>query len=144
MREKHWSYVPWPGTELTTQERALTRNWTCNLLLYGTTPSQLSCICQGMMNILNIKFMAFQCFFLKTLFIYRERGKEGEREGAKHWCLREVLIGCLSHVPKLGTCPATQACALTGNQICNLLVCRWALNPLSHTSQLPGLYVIII
>ena len=31
--------------------------------------------------------------------------------------------------------PATQACALTGNRICDPLVHRPALNPLSHTSQ---------
>ena len=37
--------------------------------------------------------------------------------------------------PLLGTWPATQACALTGNQTSNPLVCRLALNPLSHTSQ---------
>ena len=36
---------------------------------------------------------------------------------------------------RLGTWPATQACALTGNQTGDLLVRRPALNPLSHTSQ---------
>ena len=37
--------------------------------------------------------------------------------------------------PLLGTWPATQACALTGNQTSDRLVCRPVLNPLSHTSQ---------
>ena len=37
--------------------------------------------------------------------------------------------------PQLGTWPATQACALTGNQTGDSLVHRPALNPLSHTSQ---------
>ena len=37
--------------------------------------------------------------------------------------------------PLLGTWPTTQACALTGNQTGEPLVCRLALNPLSHTSQ---------
>ena len=37
--------------------------------------------------------------------------------------------------PLLGTCPATQACALSGNQTSDPLVCRLAFNPLSHTSQ---------
>ena len=40
----------------------------------------------------------------------------------------------LTH-PQLGTWPATQACALTGNQSGDLLVPRLAHNPLSHTSQ---------
>ena len=35
----------------------------------------------------------------------------------------------------LGTWPATQACALTGNGIRDLLDHRLALNPVSHTSQ---------
>ena len=37
--------------------------------------------------------------------------------------------------PPLGTWPATQARALTGNQTSDPLVFRLALNPLSHTSQ---------
>ena len=53
------------------------------------------------------------------LFIFRERGREGEREGEKHWCARETLIGCLlhtsnwrsgpqlRHVPWLGIEPVT-------------------------------------
>ena len=40
----------------------------------------------------------------------------------------------LTH-PQLGSWPTTQACALSGNQTSDLLVCRLALNPLSHTSQ---------
>ena len=46
------------------------------------------------------------------------------------------MIGCFSHAPNWGPAgPATQACALTGNQTGDLSVCRLALNPLSHTSQ---------
>ena len=37
--------------------------------------------------------------------------------------------------PLLGTWPATQACALTGNRTSDILVHRLVLNPLSHTSQ---------
>ena len=67
-------------------------------------------------------------FFLKSLFIiFRERGKEGEREGEKH--------GLPLSQPQMGTWPTTQACALTGNQTGNLLVHRLVLNPLSHSSQ---------
>ena len=40
----------------------------------------------------------------------------------------------LTH-PLLGTWPATQACALTGNQTSNPLVCGSTLNPLTNTSQ---------
>ena len=35
----------------------------------------------------------------------------------------------------LGSWPETQACALTGNQTGDPLVCRPVLNPLNHTSQ---------
>ena len=42
--------------------------------------------------------------FLKIfyLFIFRERGSEGEREVEKHGCARETLIGCFSHTQNLG------------------------------------------
>ena len=64
------------------------------------------------------------------LFIFRERGMEGEREGEKHQC---VVASCVC--PQLGTWPATQACTLTGNKTRDPLVPRLALNPLSHISQ---------
>ena len=58
--------------------------------------------------------------------------REGEKEGEKHnRCVRETSP--LAR-PQPGTWPATQACALTGNQIGDLLVPRLALKPLSHTS----------
>ena len=82
------------------------------------------------------------CFFsklLKTqnrdiiiiiiLFIFRERGREREGEGEKHQCVIAF------DVPPTGTWPATQTCALTGNQTRDHLVHRPALNPPSHTSQ---------
>ena len=34
------------------------------------------------------------------LFIFRERGREGEREVEKHRCERETLIGHLLHMPR--------------------------------------------
>ena len=47
-----------------------------------------------------------QSFFLTLyLFIFREREKDGEREGKKLWSVRETLIGCLSHAPKWGLDP---------------------------------------
>ena len=56
-------------------------------------------------------------FILKIfyVFIFRERGREGEREGKKHQCDRETLVGCLLHAPQLGTELTTQAHALMGN-----------------------------
>ena len=40
--------------------------------------------------------------------------------------------------PLRGSWPATQACALIENQTSDPLVCRLALDPLSHTSQGPS------
>ena len=70
------------------------------------------------------------CIFLKYfhLFIFRGEGKEEERE-------RNINVWLPLVCPTLGTWPATQACALNGNQTSNLSVHRLALNPLSHTSQ---------
>ena len=50
------------------------------------------------------------------IFIFREGGREGERDGEKHLCERETLVGCLSFLPwPPGIKPAVQACALTRN-----------------------------
>ena len=74
------------------------------------------------------KLFTLSFFFPKILFIFRERGREGEREGEKHWCVRETSISCLSHAQPR-TWPATQVCALTGNQTSDLLVWGTMLNP---------------
>ena len=52
---------------------------------------------------------------------------EGERERNINVCLPLMR-------PLLGTWPATQACAPTGNRASDPLVHRPAFNPLSHTS----------
>ena len=65
------------------------------------------------------------------LLIYLQREEEGwkkERERNIHVWLP------LAHL-LLGTWPATQACALTGNQTSDLSICRMGLSPLSHTNQ---------
>ena len=65
--------------------------------------------------------------FLKYLSLERER-KEKERK-------RNINVWLPLMHPLLGTWPATQTCALTGNRTGSPLICRLALNPLSHTSQ---------
>ena len=76
--------------------------------------------------------------FLKIVFIcfFRQGGREREREQNTNVWLP------LAH-PPLGTWPATQACALTGNQFSDPLACRPALSPLSHTSQGPFIHFLI-
>ena len=75
------------------------------------------------------KSLKFSFFLLRFyLFIFRKRGEREKERGTS-------VCGCLSYAPLLGTWPTTQACALTGNQTGDPLVCRLALNPLSHTSQ---------
>ena len=73
---------------------------------------------------------------LKNILLILERGEGREKE-------RQININmCLSPAhPLLGTWPATQACALPGNQTSDPLVCRLALNPLSHTSQVSFMFV---
>ena len=48
---------------------------------------------------------------------------------------RNITVWLLLVCPSLGTWPATQARAPSGNRIGDPLVHRLALNPLSHTSQ---------
>ena len=54
----------------------------------------------------------------RFLFIFRQRGREGEREGDKHQCV-----------------VASHTLPTAGNRTHNPLVHRPALNPLSYTSQ---------
>ena len=69
------------------------------------------------------------CFFLiYLLFLEIGEGREKERE-------RNINVWLPPVCPPLGTWPATQACALTGNRIGSSLVRRPALNLLSYTSQ---------
>ena len=72
------------------------------------------------------------CF--KKLFIFREIGEGREKERETSMCQRDINQLPLAR-PLLGTWPATQACALTGNPTGDSLVCRPVLNPLSLTSQ---------
>ena len=60
------------------------------------------------------------------MFIFREMGKEGEREGEKYQCVAASHMPPtedLAHNP--GMCPDWES-----NQLCRPMV-----NPLSHTSQ---------
>ena len=72
-------------------------------------------------------------FFKNILFIFRERVREGEREGNMMYQRNIDWLPITG--PQMRTWPATQAYALTGVQTGDLSVHRPALNPLSHSSQ---------
>ena len=69
-------------------------------------------------------------FKIDFIYLFLERGREGEREKEGNI---NVWLPPARHL--LETWPTTQACALTGNRTSGPLVHRWVLNPLSHTSQ---------
>ena len=73
---------------------------------------------------------SFYFYFLKIfIYLFLERG-EGREKDRK----RNINVWLPLACPLLGTWPATQACALTGNRAGDSLVHRLALSPLSHTS----------
>ena len=76
--------------------------------------------------LLILKIMKYIFFFKDFIYWFSER-REGRERNINVWLL-------LKH-PILGTWPATQACALTGNPSGDPSVCRTILNPLSHLSQ---------
>ena len=76
------------------------------------------------------QWRVFLVFLKDFIYLSLERGEGREKE--EEWNINVWLP--LVH-PVLGTWPATQACALTGIRTSDALVCRPALNPLSHTSQ---------
>ena len=84
------------------------------------TPHQLSHPARALV-------VSFSFLFLK---IFLERGEGGRRKRRRKTCVWLPL----EH-PLLGTWSATQACAQTGNQTSDPLVCRPTLNTLNYTSQ---------
>ena len=76
-------------------------------------------------------FLSFLFLFFKDfIYLLLDRGEEWEKERE-----RNISVWLPLMRPLLGIWPATQACALTGNQTSAPLVHRPLLNPLSHTSQ---------
>ena len=69
------------------------------------------------------------------LFIFREQGREGVRDGEKLQCESETLIGYFLYAPHLGAERATQACALTENGTSDPSLCGMMSNQLSRASQ---------
>ena len=69
-------------------------------------------------------------FFKDFIYLFLDRRERREKERDRNINMWLLLMHLL-----LGTWPATQACALTGNQTGDPLVCRPALNSLNHTSQ---------
>ena len=76
---------------------------------------------------LEITFFYFKKDF-SYLFLEKGEGREKERE-------RNIHVWLPLMRPLLGTWPATQACALTGNRTGERLVRRPMRHPLSPTSQ---------
>ena len=74
MREKHWLFSVYAPirTEPATQARALTRNRTGVLLVYGIMPNQLSYTVRGFLKL----FLTAHIKFLEERHIKRERSLE--------------------------------------------------------------------
>ena len=75
-------------------------------------------------------------FLKKILFIYfYKEGKEGRYRGRETSMCERYIDWLPLESPQMGTCQATQAHVLTGNQTSDPSVHRPALSPLSYTSQ---------
>ena len=63
-------------------------------------------VSQKAADVLGWQVDSLPFFFLRFyLFIFREKGGEGETEGEKHWCVRNTSIDCVSHAPNQGPGP---------------------------------------
>ena len=58
-------------------------------------------------NSLLCIFKYLDSFLRFYLFTFRERGREGEREGEKNRCVRDTSIGCLPYAPDWGSAPTS-------------------------------------
>ena len=103
-------------------------------LLYTLFPLPGNAPLPGDLGLLPSTFPPSFSFFLR-FYLFLERGERWEKEREKNiMCKRNSNWLPLSH-PQLGTQPATQACALTGNGTYDLSVRRLVLHALSYTSQ---------
>ena len=105
---RHFRLSPW-GKGVTGIQQVDPRDAAQHPELHGTVPTTKNSLVP---NVLLLRFY---------LFIFRERGREGEREGEKHQCVvasRAPPTGDLAHNP--GMCPdcesnqqpfGSQACA---------------------------------
>ena len=98
----------------------------CNGKLGWTSFHMLICHLNIFFGEVSVQILCL--FFKKVLFINFQRGEERERE-------RNINVWLPLMCHQLGTWPATQVCALTGNQTGDSLAQRPVLNPLSRTSQ---------
>ena len=72
---------------------------------------------------MNLLFILFKTFFKDFIYLFlRERKGERKRGGETPMCERNIGQLPLAR-PQLGTWPAIQLCALTGNQTSDLSVC---------------------
>ena len=93
------------------------------------TPHPLGpCPFQVLAQLLLILYISSQ-ILLDFIYLFSEKGTGREKERERNINVWLPLV----HL-QLRTCPAAQACALTGNRTGDPLVLRLVLNPLSYTS----------
>ena len=98
----------------------------------GSTGTEHLKIKQSVKTQVPILFSFFKYFI--DLFSQREGRRKKQRE--KNMCVREKRWSvAFRTTPQPGIWPATQACAPTGNQTSDLLLCMMMPNLLSHASQ---------
>ena len=119
------------------------KNWRMKEF-YGHSPSDEHCfqlnilfhlnsgpkIIVSIIIMYNMNVTIIFLFFKDFTYLFLERGERREKQRK-----RNIHVWWPLMLPLLGTWPATQACALTGNQTDDPLVHRPELNPLSHTTR---------
>ena len=91
-------------------------------------------VAQGACLVLNMLTAGIYFILdITYLFLDRAAGRQKEKK-------RNINVWLPFVSPLLGTWPTTQACDLTGNRTSDPLLCRPALNPLSHNSWDMGIF----
>ena len=57
---------------------------------------------ESCLNPLDVDLYYLLYFLKDFIYLFLDRGREGEREGEKHWCARDTSTSCLSHGPNWG------------------------------------------
>ena len=117
------SFLP-PLTIVTGGERFLE-----NCYLFHLFSNAILLLTENSGSLLNLFFKIYIHIYL-LFYLLLERGEERDKERE-----RNINVWLPFMCPLLGTWPAAQACALTGNGTGDSLFCRPVFNPLSCMSH---------
>ena len=114
----------------------ISHTWNGSLYLLSSEYSFQCNVCSCLLPIIFLLNCVIILKIFYLLFIFREWGREGERQGEKHRCVRETPTGWLLHDPKWGPGLQPRHVPWPGVEPVTFRFASWcSINSLSPTNQ---------